>query len=363
MPTSARSLVVPEGADCVVHAVSRCVRRAWLCGRDPYNGRDYEHRRDWVRERVRELAGVFAVEVCAYAIMSNHSHLVLWCRPSAAETWGPEEVARRWLRLFGRGGAAEKARQEAELAADARRVAVCRGRLGSVSWFMRCLNERIARRANAEDGCTGRFWEGRFKCQLLEDEGAVLACMAYVDLNPVRAKLADTLEASTFTSVHDRLVARKARAVLAAAEGLAGRRGAGGEQVPTKDGVRTKASMARTTPAQARLLDKARAEAAADSWLCALGGGAGASARPGDFSSVALAVVEVRRGTSRASRAAGGTQMNADAVSPSMSVTVYGTICAVSAKGTTTSLPVTLAPSPAEMVRSATRPSGSPSSC
>ena len=280
MPTSSRRAIIPEASDCVVHAVSRCVRRAWLCGRDPYNGRDYEHRRDWVRERVRELAGVFAVEVCAYAIMSNHSHLVLWCRPSVAETWGPEEVARRWLRLFGRGGAAEKARQEAELAADARRVAVCRGRLGSVSWFMRCLNERIARRANAEDGCTGRFWEGRFKCQLLEDEGAVLACMAYVDLNPVRAKLADTLEASTFTSVHDRLVARKARAVLAAAEGLAGRRGAGRKQVPATDGKGTKVSKAGITPAQARLLDKARAEAAADSWLCALGGGAGASARP-----------------------------------------------------------------------------------
>ena len=272
MPTSARSLVVPEGADCVVHAVSRCVRRAWLCGRDPYNGRDYEHRRDWVRERVRELAGVFAIEVCAYAVMSNHSHLVLWCRPSAAEAWGPEEVARRWLRLFGRGGAAEKARQEAELAADARRVAVCRERLGSVSWFMRCLNERIARRANAEDGCTGRFWEGRFKCQLLEDEGAVLACMAYVDLNPVRAKLAETLEGSRFTSVHDRLVARRARAVLAAEEGR--------KQVPATDGKGTKVSKAGITPAQARLLDKARAEAAADSWLCALGGGAGASARP-----------------------------------------------------------------------------------
>ena len=264
MPTSSRRAIIPEASDCVVHAVSRCVRRAWLCGRDPYNGRDYEHRRDWVRERVRELAGVFAVEVCAYAIMSNHSHLVLWCRPSVAETWGPEEVARRWLRLFGRGGAAEKARQEAELAADARRVAVCRERLGSVSWFMRCLNERIARRANAEDGCTGRFWEGRFKCQLLEDEGAVLACMAYVDLNPVRAKLADTLEASTFTSVHDRLAARKARAGLEATEA----RGRKAGVKEGKSGNALDAEAGTRTPAQAELLEAARAAAEADAWLC-----------------------------------------------------------------------------------------------
>ena len=274
MPTSSRRAIIPEASDCVVHAVSRCVRRAWLCGRDPYDGRDYEHRRDWVRERVRELAGVFAVEVCAYAIMSNHSHLVLWCRPSVAETWGPEEVARRWLRLFGRGGAAEKARQEAELAADARRVAVCRGRLGSVSWFMRCLNERIARRANAEDGCTGRFWEGRFKCQLLEDEGAVLACMAYVDLNPVRAKLADTLEASTFTSVHDRLAARKARAGLEALAGgpgggavpAGGRAAAGRGKVEAAKGGG--AAAAGPTPAGRAALEAARAAAEADAWLC-----------------------------------------------------------------------------------------------
>ena len=144
-----------------------------------------------MEERLLALADCFAVGLYAYAVMSNHLHVVLHADPELAQAWSDEEVAERWVRLFPVciDGAVDERLCQARVQAlqgDPERMAELRSRLGSVSWFMRCLNEPIARQANREDGCTGRFWEGRFKCQALLDEQAVLACMAYVDLNPIR---------------------------------------------------------------------------------------------------------------------------------------------------------------------------------
>jgi REP element-mobilizing transposase RayT len=210
--TVARAQLVSPDTEGFYHCIQRCVRRAFLCGDDRYCGRSFEHRKTWIEDRLRHLGRCFAVAIHAYAVMSNHLHVVVQIDPSVAARWSDDELAARWIRLFPPREEAEEAidLKRRHLLADPSRLNSVRSRLGSLSWFMRCLAEPIARRANREDECKGRFWEGRYKCQVLCDERALLAAMAYVDLNPIRAGITERLDASAHTSVRERVEASRA---------------------------------------------------------------------------------------------------------------------------------------------------------
>ncbi|MES9832159.1 MAG: alpha-amylase family glycosyl hydrolase [Candidatus Thiodiazotropha sp. DIVDIV] len=192
------------------HCISHCVRRAFLCGEDELTGRSYEHRREWIVEKLKQLDGVFSISICAYAVMHNHTHTVLKVDRETALNWRDDEVILRWTKLYKPGPIVDRYLNgikltKAELNVVAEDIEKWRHRLYDISWFMRNLNEGIAREANEEDGCTGKFWEGRFKSQALLDDAALLTCMSYVDLNPIRAKIADRPEASDFTSIQERI--------------------------------------------------------------------------------------------------------------------------------------------------------------
>ncbi|MEW8469694.1 MAG: transposase [Candidatus Thiodiazotropha sp.] len=208
MPKPRKALVLLEETP-YYHCVSRCVRRAFLCGVDSQTGNNYEHRRQWIVDRLKQLAGLFAIDICAYAIMSNHYHVILHVDTERAAEWSEQEVITRWERLFSLPVLVHRyLSQDAMTRSERETVSILltkwRNRLRDISWFMRCINEPIARQANKEDGCTGRYWEGRYKSQALLDEKALMACMAYVDLNPVRAGNAPTPEASDYTSIAER---------------------------------------------------------------------------------------------------------------------------------------------------------------
>lgn len=206
----ARKTQVSLEATPYYHCVTRCVRRSFLCGVDSYSGQSYEHRRQWVEDRLYKLISVFAIELCAFSVMSNHTHLVLRVKREQALSWDRTEIIERWHTLYAGNWLSQKYRAGVRLTdlesnlLD-QHVTIWRERLHDISWFMRNLNEYIAREANREDQCTGRFWEGRFKSQALLDDKALIACMAYVDLNPIRAKMAATPEASDHTSIQLRI--------------------------------------------------------------------------------------------------------------------------------------------------------------
>lgn len=209
MTTARNKLICPEVTP-YYHCVSRCVRRSYLCGQDSVSGQSYEHRRQWVEDKILHLSTIYCINICAYAVMSNHYHLVVHIDHKVAMALSAKEVIERWatdhhlpsiIQRFSRGQTTPSEHDKCLKIID-----TWRDRLSSLSWFMKELNFDIARQANQEDDCSGHFWEGRFKSQALLDEKALLAAMAYVDLNPLRAQEASTPEESSYTSLKLRLV-------------------------------------------------------------------------------------------------------------------------------------------------------------
>ena len=206
----ARSDIVREGEEGIYHVTVKCVRGALLDGVDPSSGKSHEKRRLWVIDWLKRLAEGFGIRILAYAVMPDHIHLALWTRPDLLRDSSGEDLARRWLTVSlkkqhqGQPGFPTEMEIK-DLAGRPDWVEEARVRLSSLSWFMRCLNEYIARRANKEDGYRGRFWDGRYRCQSILDDAALMTCMAFVDLNPIRSRKAESLTDSVQSSIRLRL--------------------------------------------------------------------------------------------------------------------------------------------------------------
>ena len=211
--TTARKVLVDLKVTPYYHCISRCVRRAFLCGEG------HGHRKQWIEDRLQELAGIFAIDVCGFSIMDNHLHVLLRLAPARAQAMSDLEVAEKWLTLCPPRDSKFRPMKLTRLllkskAEDTAWVAECRRRLSDLGWFMKFLKEPISRRANKEDRCTGAFWEGRFKSIAILDEASLLATCAYIDLNPVAAGIAPTPEKSPHTSIHSRVDHVKAEGKL-----------------------------------------------------------------------------------------------------------------------------------------------------
>lgn len=211
----ARRETIDPNEIVVAHICNRTVRKCFLMGRDESSGKNFDHRKDWIEQYLRQFSAQFGIDLLGFAILSNHFHLILRTRPDVVATWTDEEVARRWKMLCPERKNADDSPYE-PTEPEIKSIAGCpvktkeiRERLSNISWWMRLLCQRIAMRANREEKETGRFWQDRYRATVLTDEASLLACAAYVDLNPIRAAICERLEESEHTSVQRRIESKR----------------------------------------------------------------------------------------------------------------------------------------------------------
>ena len=131
------------------HCICRCVRRAFLCGEDKTTGQNFDHLKQWLVDKITLLSTVFAIELCAYSIMSNHYHLVLKVNKDLVSQWDDKDVALRWMQLF-KGHVlvdrwlSDTVTTQAETNKALSLITLWRARLYDLGWYMRCINESIA---------------------------------------------------------------------------------------------------------------------------------------------------------------------------------------------------------------------------
>ena len=157
MPQARKRLVSTEVTP-FYHVISRCVRRHFLCGWDPIIKKDRSGRKQDILDRLALLAEIFAIDVCAHAILNNHYHLVLHIDQQAALNWSELEVAQRWTRLFTGPSLVRAFVAGQELSSTQKSVVLnhiedYRKRLFDISWFMKCLKEPLNKSRFCDNTC------------------------------------------------------------------------------------------------------------------------------------------------------------------------------------------------------------------
>jgi hypothetical protein len=200
-----RSHVVDPLRTGIYHCISRCVRRESLIESD--------ERCTWIVAALDRLCRTFAVDVCDFAVMRNHVHLLVRTHPELAMTWSDREVARRWICRHGSSPAGLEASIDAACLDDSL-IAEWRSRLSDLGWFHKLWKEPAAKAWNREDDVTGHFWEGRFVSIGCQDEASVLMQATYILLNPVHCGIETRLGESGRSSM-GRRIDRIRKAILA----------------------------------------------------------------------------------------------------------------------------------------------------
>jgi len=188
------------------HCITRCVRRSFLCGYDEVTQKDYNYRKEIIKNFLQILTKAYFIEICSYAIMCNHIHLVLYVNDTNVQSVKDDEILNRWSLIYPSSASEIKYSilnndPEDDIKSKIER---CRNKLCCISSFMEKFNLTLSKQFNKEDNCKGRFWEGNFYLQPIYDMQALINTMIYVDLNPIRAKMVCYPEEHDCCSISER---------------------------------------------------------------------------------------------------------------------------------------------------------------
>ncbi|WP_299011453.1 transposase [uncultured Shewanella sp.] len=213
--TESRKKLIHIDSTPYYHIQNHCVRGTYLVTEIDSHLQPSKldlHRAQWFVDKLVQLSTIFCIDICAYAILNHHYHLVLKVDTDTANRLTINPLIQRWKLLFKLPPLAIKYSEQGSLTETEQKkmnelASLWRKRLTDISWFMRCLNETVSRKINKEENAKGAFWQGRFKSQALLDEPTLLACLMYVDLAPIREQLVQSLENDYLTSIKLRMSA------------------------------------------------------------------------------------------------------------------------------------------------------------
>jgi REP-associated tyrosine transposase len=134
--------------------------------------------KDFLLKLIKRYAALYLVEILGFCLMDNHFHLLVRMLPE--DRFTDDDIKKRFASFYG----------DTREITDGQ-IPTLKAKLASLSEFTREIKVNFARYYNRRNNRRGYFWGDRFKSVIVENGETLINCLAYIDLNPVRAKLVE----------------------------------------------------------------------------------------------------------------------------------------------------------------------------
>ena len=163
MPRISRMVINDETT--VYHVMSRTALDGFPLG---------EIEKDFMLDLIKRYSALYFVEILGFCLMGNHFHILVKTLPEYK--FADEEIKNRYVSFYGND----------RVFIDGL-IPSLRAKLSSLSEFVREIKVGFARYYNKRHNRRGYFWGDRFKSVIVDKGETLVNCLAYIDLNPLRA--------------------------------------------------------------------------------------------------------------------------------------------------------------------------------